>query len=97
MNLLEIQKSQLAAESIARNVARDFANNSSAESAQSLADEIASSFSVSPNQLDLATACEPADCSEANAQVHVLVKIGNAKAMAVMPMIQDSGLYETAD
>jgi hypothetical protein len=94
VEIIQSQKNQLAADSIARHASRDFSLNLSEISAQQVASEVATGFSLQPNQWQIAAECEPADCMAADALVKIQVSVENSRATAQMPVLSDSAVNE---
>lgn len=93
--VIQIQKSQFAVESIARHVIRDITRGADQAQAQQLAFEIANGFDLDASRLQIAMACVPDSCLSGEAQVQIVVSYNQAKARAVMPIAEsDQGTEE---
>jgi len=86
VQVLEIQKLQLAAESIARNSARNLAQSLDVEGARTVAANIAESFGLSVNDISLNLECVPSDCSTSGAIASAQVEISESRAYSAMPV-----------
>lgn len=94
VDIIQVQKHQLAADSIARHASRDFSLNLSEISAQQVASEVATGFNLQPNQWQIAAECEPAGCIAADALVKIQVLVENSRATAQMPVLSNSAVNE---
>lgn len=87
VDVVQAQKHQLAADSIARHASRDFSMNLSENSARQVASEVATGFDLRPNQWQISAECEPADCFAFDAKVSVQVLVESSGATAQMPVL----------
>ncbi len=86
VQILQVQKFQLAAESIARNSARSLAQSLEPANARAVAENIASSFELSIDDLSLNLECLPSDCSAPGSIAVAQVAIADARAQSAMPI-----------
>lgn len=96
VQILQVQKFQLAAESIARNSARSLAQSLEPANARAVAENIASSFELSVDDLSLNLECLPSDCTSPGAIAVAQVAIADARAQSAMP-IEAGGIGELND
>lgn len=94
IDLIQVQKNQLAADSIARHASRDFSISLSEASARHTALEIAQGFNLQPSEWQISAECEPIDCFATNALVRIQVLVENSRATASMPIAPDAATYE---
>lgn len=94
VDLIQVQKNQLASDAIARHVSREFSQNQNETFAQRVAGQVAHSFNLQPNHWQVSAECEPVDCFADNALVKIQVLVENSVSTAVMPVMSDLPAYE---
>jgi hypothetical protein len=86
LEILQVQKYQLATESIARNSARSLAVTLDLVEAKAVAMGVAAGFELSPDDISINLECVPVDCFSPDALAVARVFVSDSRAQAVMPV-----------